>query len=56
MKKILIIEDHADMRELLTWQIELMGFVPIPARRGRDRSCVHGDLRGDGCWRDVERL
>ena len=36
MKKILIIEDHADMRELLTWQIELMGFVPIPARRGRE--------------------
>ncbi len=36
MKKILIIEDHADMRELLTWQIELMGFVPIPARRGKE--------------------
>ncbi|MET0585242.1 MAG: response regulator [Candidatus Binatia bacterium] len=36
MKKILIIEDHADMRELLTWQIELMGFLPIPARRGRE--------------------
>lgn len=36
MKKILIIEDHADMRELLTWQIELMGFIPIAARRGRE--------------------
>ena len=24
------------MRELLTWQIELMGFVPIPARRGKE--------------------
>jgi CheY-like chemotaxis protein len=34
MKKVLIIEDHSDMRELLTWQIELMGFLPIPARRG----------------------
>lgn len=36
MKKILIIEDHGDMRELLTWQIELMGFLPITARRGAE--------------------
>jgi two-component system cell cycle response regulator DivK len=36
MKKILIVEDHADMRELLTWQIELMGFVPIPAKHGKE--------------------
>jgi CheY-like chemotaxis protein len=34
MKKVLIIEDHSDMRELLTWQIELMGFLPITAKRG----------------------
>ena len=33
MKKILIIEDHADMRELLTWQIELMGFAALAASR-----------------------
>ena len=36
MKKILIIEDHADMRELLTWQIELMGFAAVSARQGRE--------------------
>ena len=36
MKKILIVEDHADMRELLTWQIELMGFFPIPAKHGKE--------------------
>jgi two-component system cell cycle response regulator DivK len=36
MKKILIVEDHADMRELLTWQIELMGFKPIPAKHGKE--------------------
>ena len=36
MKKILIIEDHGDMRELLTWQIELMGFTPITAKRGAE--------------------
>ncbi|MGH7798907.1 MAG: response regulator transcription factor [Candidatus Binatia bacterium] len=36
MNKILIIEDHGDMRELLTWQIELMGFVPITAKRGNE--------------------
>ena len=36
MKKVLIIEDHADMRELLTWQIELMGFAPVAAKQGRE--------------------
>ena len=36
MKKILIIEDHADMRELLSWQVELMGFSPVVAKHGRE--------------------
>jgi CheY-like chemotaxis protein len=36
MKKVLIIEDHADMRELLEWQVELMGFKPISARHGKE--------------------
>ena len=36
MKKILIIEDHPDMRELLSWQVELMGFTPILAKQGKD--------------------
>jgi two-component system cell cycle response regulator DivK len=36
MKKVLIVEDHADMRELLAWQIELMGYVPIPAKHGKE--------------------
>ena len=36
MQKVLIIEDHADMRELLIWQVELMGYTPISAKRGRD--------------------
>jgi CheY-like chemotaxis protein len=36
MKKVLIVEDHADMRELLSWQIELMGFLPITARHGKE--------------------
>jgi two-component system, cell cycle response regulator DivK len=36
MKKVLIIEDHGDMRELLGWQIELMGFLPITANRGME--------------------
>jgi len=36
MKTILIIEDHSDMRELLMWQIELMGFKPITAKRGKE--------------------
>ena len=36
MKKVLIVEDHADMRELLTWQIELMGLLPISAKHGKE--------------------
>jgi CheY-like chemotaxis protein len=36
MKKALIIEDHADMRELLCWQAELMGFSVLSAQRGRE--------------------
>jgi two-component system, cell cycle response regulator DivK len=36
MQKVLIVEDHADMRELLTWQIELMGFLPIAAKHGKE--------------------
>jgi len=36
MKKVLVVEDHADMRELLAWQIELMGFVPITAKLAQE--------------------
>lgn len=36
MKKILIIEDHSDMRELLTWQVELMGFAAVTAKQGAE--------------------
>jgi len=36
MKIVLIIEDHADMRELLSWQVELMGLVPVLAKQGRE--------------------
>jgi CheY-like chemotaxis protein len=36
VNKVLIIEDHGDMRDLLTWQIELMGFTPIAANRGNE--------------------
>jgi CheY-like chemotaxis protein len=36
MKKVLIVEDHPDMRELLGWQLELMGFKAISARHGKE--------------------
>jgi two-component system alkaline phosphatase synthesis response regulator PhoP len=36
MKKVLIVEDHSDMRELLSWQVELMGFIPIAAKHGQE--------------------
>ena len=36
MKKVLVVEDHPDMRELLIRQMELMGFLAIPAKHGKD--------------------
>jgi two-component system alkaline phosphatase synthesis response regulator PhoP len=36
MKKVLVVEDHPDMRELLVWQMEMMGFSVIPARNGKE--------------------
>ncbi len=36
MKKVLVVEDHPDMRELLLWQLELMGFLGIPAKHGKE--------------------
>lgn len=36
MKKVLVVEDHPDMRDLLLWQMELMGFFPIPAKHGKE--------------------
>ncbi|TAJ98600.1 response regulator [bacterium] len=36
MKKVLVVEDHPDMRELLIWQMEKMGFLVIPAGHGKE--------------------
>ena len=36
MKKVLVVEDHPDMREVLIWQMEWMGFSVIPASHGKD--------------------
>jgi len=36
IKKVLVIEDHPDMRELLVWQMERMGFAVIPAKHGQE--------------------
>lgn len=36
MKKVLVVEDHPDMRELLIWQMELMGYLAIPARHAKE--------------------
>src|SRR5512144_2329507 len=36
MKKVLVVEDNADMRKLLTLELELMGFEPIPASGGKE--------------------
>lgn len=36
MKKVLIIEDHPDMRQLLSLEIQLMGFEAITAENGRE--------------------
>src|SRR3989338_6056160 len=36
MKKVLVVEDHPDMRELLIFQMERMGFLVIPAKNGHE--------------------
>lgn len=36
MKKVLVVEDHPDMMEILTCQMERMGFSVIPARHGKE--------------------
>ena len=36
MKKILIVDDHPDMRKVLQTQIELMGFAGITAKNGKE--------------------
>ena len=36
LEKILIIEDHPDMRELLVWQIQLMGYKPVQASNAKE--------------------
>lgn len=36
MKRVLIVEDYADMRELLVWQMELLGFIATSATHGKE--------------------
>ena len=36
MKKILIVDDHPDMRKVLQIQIELMGFAGLIAKNGKE--------------------
>jgi len=36
MKKALVVEDHPDMRNVLTFEMEMMGFSVITANDGRD--------------------
>ncbi len=36
MKRVLVVEDHPDMRKLLSLELELMGFEPITARDGKE--------------------
>ena len=36
MEKVLVVEDHPDMLELLTTELSFMGYQAIPARNGRE--------------------
>ena len=36
MGKVLIVEDHPDMLEVLTWQMEMMGYSVITAKHGKE--------------------
>jgi two-component system alkaline phosphatase synthesis response regulator PhoP len=34
--KVLVVEDHPDMLEVLSWQMEMLGFTVITANRGEE--------------------
>lgn len=36
MKKALVVEDHPDMLEVLTWELEMIGFTVITANNGKE--------------------
>ena len=36
MKKVLVVEDHPDMREILTAQLSMLGFTVISAENGKE--------------------
>ncbi len=36
MRKVLVVEDHPDMLEVLTCQVEMMGFSVIRAKHGKE--------------------
>jgi len=36
MKNVLVVEDHPDMLEILTWQMEILRFSVITAKNGRE--------------------
>ncbi len=36
MNKALIVEDHPDLLEVLTWQLEMMGFAVVSANTGME--------------------
>ncbi len=36
MRKVLVVEDHPDMLEVLTWQMEIMGYSVITAKQGKE--------------------
>ncbi len=36
VKKVLVVEDHPDMLEVLTWQMEMLGFCVITAKHGKE--------------------
>ncbi|MEE8075902.1 MAG: response regulator [Candidatus Binatia bacterium] len=36
MGKVLVVEDHPDMLEVLSWQMEMLGFTVITAKRGTE--------------------
>jgi len=36
MKKIFVVEDHSDMLEILTWQMEILKFSVTTAKNGKE--------------------
>jgi two-component system, OmpR family, alkaline phosphatase synthesis response regulator PhoP len=53
VKKVLVVEDHPDMRKLLSIELELMGYQPVTAADGQEGAKKAVDEKPDLVLLDI---